>query len=874
MLNVSALNTEVLNADFITEAMGSGTIIRIDQNVANVGSGNIISISQSVQVYFSGTGVIISIDQQVASTISGTVISISQNVQTLNANTFFNRNKYDCDIYIGGYQVPKSQICNAVTIRKKENSAVECKFTIIPSLGIQSPESFQGQPVIVNLTNSSGVVYRNFTGWVDTPAMDLIERKIEFTCTDRRDTQILHLPFSFIQSIGLFSVDVFGDPKDQGDELSKRLMTTQSSFDFDNYGNPRLTSWLPKNTADIVLSGSNIYYANPQVVYTNRTKTINTVNIEVNYKHQRLHEQLAFVSWPGYDDFMADWFNVGQPTFPKRDTITSAAKAQSWSPVSVINFTPLWPAGGYGQVPNSVSWNPNKVVNTYVPKQQISFVPYIQSGLVVSTTWPDGTTHAILANVLDSNGNIVYEIATSTITDTSTPLCRGASWTAGRKFAQPVTELYTLQFTSPQAVSRFGTIESHETININDLYDTSVWTNDRQLYAANNLPSTAVGATTTYAYNKGDTTIEIDAVGTGSLQTNSVFTLQGDPSGSYYTVVNGISNVGSGGSITIKAPGIAAVLLRQVYQIQVAPQALSAATNFFIDEKPQYSKLSLALQVACAKAQTSIIGAHRDVFVKFRRTIWPEADLTNTVQTTATQVACQGKISSLTHYIDCQTGEAYTDAEVQLSRSFGGDTQSIYNIAVPPFEDVSYIGNPIVVTLGTHVGIDPNLTVTPTAITWNGYVGNTTTTSTIFTGGGTTNLQTVKTTYPESFTVDYPPIPSAVTQPRTITQALPGTINGATTDAAGYLSGTSLINLAAAGTGAILQGSTVSFAGDNSNGVYTVQFDILDVSLGGILVISPGLGASLSATTHAITFAPPANNFVVAIPNDSLTVTF
>ncbi len=705
--------------------------------------------------------------------------------------------------------------------------------------------------------------------------MDLIQKKIEFTCTDRRDTRILSLPYSYIQSIGLFSVDVFGDPKDQADELSKRLMTEEVAFDFDNYGNPQITPWLPKVTADIVLDNAHIYYEKPEVIYTNRTKTINTVNIEVNYKHQRLHEQLAFVSWQGYDDFMNDWFNVGKPTFPKRTTITSAAQGQSWSPVSLMNFVDLWPAGQYGSAANPIGWNPNTVTNTYTPEQTTSLLPYEDPTThVISTIWPDGKEHSVTNNVLDSKGNVVYQLSQITTTYTGLPLCRGASWTAGKKFAQSVTELYTLKFTSPQAIARFGTIDSHEVININDPYDTSVWTNDKQLYAASNVPSTAVGATTTASYIKGATTIAIDSAGTGSLTANSVFTLQGDPSGSYYTVVSGLSNVAAGGFITIKPPGIAAVLFAQTYQIQVAPQALSANANFYIDEKPLYSKLSLALQVACAKAQTSIVGAHRDVFVKFRRTIWPEADLTQTIQTTATQVASQGKLSTLTHTIDVQTGEAYTDAELQLSRSFGGDSQSSYNIDVPPYEDVSYIGQPTVVTLGTHVGVDPSLTVTPLAITWNGYIGNTTTTSTVATGGGGSNVQTVTTNYPESFTVDYPPIPPTLTQSRTITASLPGTTNGATTNAAGYLAGATSITLAAAGTGSLLQGDTITFAGDSSNGIYTVQFDVLDVSLGGILVISPGLGAALSAATHAITYSSPANNFVVAIPNDSLTVTF
>lgn len=873
MLNQRTLNTEVLDAAAALPASFIGKLISIDQVVQNVLIGTLISISQNVKSFtVASANTIFSIEQSVYGYEVNTVISIAQNVQVAGSNTFFNRNGYDVDIFIGGYQVPKSQITDKITIKKKEDTSSELKFTIIPALGAQSPENFQGQPVYVNLTNSSGVVCRNFTGYIDTPSMDLIEKKIEFTCTDRRDTRILGLPYTYIKAIGSYSKDIFGDPKDQGDELSKRLSTTPQSFDFDNYGNPQLTPWLPKVSADIVLSGSKIFYDKPEVTYTNRTKTINTINIDISYKHQRLHEQLANVSWPGYDNFLTDWFNVGSPSFPQRSTILSAAQSQSWAPVTPVVFTPLWPAGGFG----NVNWNPNKVVNTYVPVQTYSFLPYVDPVTgIINSVWPDGKMHAAMVDVLDASGKVVFTVATTTVTDTSTPLCRGAQWTAGKKFAQNVTELYSLKFTSPQAISRFGTIDAHETYHINDPYDTSVWTNDKQLYAATNTPSTATGAWTNgIAYLKGATTLVLAAVGSGSLTTNSVITLLGDPSNSYYTIVNGTTNVGAGGTITIKAPGLAANLFAQGYQVIPAPASLSATNNFFIDQKPLYSTLQLALDVACNKAQTTILKAHRDVFVKFRRLIWPEADLTHTIQTTATQVATIGKLSSLVHTIDVQTGEAYSDCELQLSRSFGGDSQSVYNITVPPVEDTTYIGNPMQVTLQTHYGINPSVAVTPLAITWNGYIGNTTISGTVNTGGGTTNWTSSRTDYPESFTVDYPAILPVITQDRTITTALPGTSTGATTDSAGYLSGVTLINLAAAGSGSILQGDTVSFAGDSSNGIYVVQADILDVSLGGILTISPGLGAALSGTTHAITLSPPANNFVVAIPNNSLTVTF
>ena len=74
----------------------------------------------------------------------------------------------------------------------------------------------------------------------------------------------------------------------------------------------------------------------------------------------------------------------------------------------------------------------------------------------------------------------------------------------------------------------------------------------------------------------------------------------------------------------------------------------------------------------------------------------------------------------------------------------------------------------------------------------------------------------------------------------------------ATTDNAGYAIGATVLTLASAGTGAILAGDTVSFAGDAN--LYVVEVGDADVSGGGTITIAaPGLKIAMSAATKAIT---------------------
>lgn len=84
-----------------------------------------------------------------------------------------------------------------------------------------------------------------------------------------------------------------------------------------------------------------------------------------------------------------------------------------------------------------------------------------------------------------------------------------------------------------------------------------------------------------------------------------------------------------------------------------------------------------------------------------------------------------------------------------------------------------------------------------------------------------------------------------------------GTGASATTNTAGYAVGATSITLASAGTGAIIAGDFISFAGDAT--LYSVVTGDSDVSNGGTIVIaSPGLKQAIPASATAITVAATA----------------
>lgn len=97
-----------------------------------------------------------------------------------------------------------------------------------------------------------------------------------------------------------------------------------------------------------------------------------------------------------------------------------------------------------------------------------------------------------------------------------------------------------------------------------------------------------------------------------------------------------------------------------------------------------------------------------------------------------------------------------------------------------------------------------------------------------------------------------------------------GTGSSATTDDSGYAVGDTVITLAAAGTGTIIAGDIITFAGDTNK--YVVASGDADVSDGGTITLqAPGLRVAIAGSTTAITVVAggPRN---VALTRDAIVL--
>lgn len=383
--------------------------------------------------------------------------------------SFYQKNGYDVQITVGTLLITtalgrqQNGLCDALTINAACGQSRTAVFSFIPPETVVNLNNYEGKAVKILIRTAADGWQQVFTGIVDTPRLDFITRKITLECSDNRQNRVIQMPVGVVSSIGYYSDVVFGTVTDRAEELTKRLETVTADFDFDRFGKYALTSWTPKATADYTLNSSDISREVPPTLdYNSSAKSINTIKMTVNYKYPRLHQQHVLCSWPGYGDFLSGYYNAGRPSFPSKQTIQSAATGSSWKVVGDILFTELWEAQGFNFPGGVLIWQPNKIEQTYAQRQQnMGRLP--------------GTTTNWYKPVTDKNGSPVMDVVSSTITDTSSGLCRGASWLAAKRFSQDITESYTFTIRAPQAIAKYGVIDSNEVVGIDSDYDTSEW---------------------------------------------------------------------------------------------------------------------------------------------------------------------------------------------------------------------------------------------------------------------------------------------------------------------------------------------------------------------------------------------------------------
>lgn len=458
-VNTFAINERQINSSVIVT--GAGTMVSVEQTVRIEGSGTFVQIEQEVQLLETGSGTMVSIEQLVEATASGSIVTIEQRVidSSPAVPTHEQRTGWDATLLVGGVTIPLAEIHGNIMVTKTENSSSLLTVTMIPPTGVQDLDFWQGKAVTLDMHTNETSTYRVFTGVVDIPEVDIIEQKITLRCTNRRRELINTTLTTVVPNIGYYSSEIFNEADELAKELDDRLSTVPYSLDFDGYNNYRYIAWEPKSTADYVWDDADIYYATPQVELSSRGRIVNTINIDFEYRYPRIHNKEVQYSWTSPVQSDVCLILVDGYSMTPRAAIESAIAATGW---------PLRGNVSYGDVPADGFYRCD-ILGTYAA--------FTTRRTTVSTTIKRDADGNAITGV---DGNPVTETNRTSISDVRNLLAGSATWNATFRWAQDISEKFTLTVKSPQSVTQYGTIENDVVYGVESSYNTEDWENYTQ----------------------------------------------------------------------------------------------------------------------------------------------------------------------------------------------------------------------------------------------------------------------------------------------------------------------------------------------------------------------------------------------------------
>lgn len=442
---------------------------------------NIVVIEQQIDLQISiPEETILSAAQSVTCQLPlETIVVASQKIISTASETFLGRNGWSLSLVIAGMEIPHDRIYGNIVVTFEANQSNLCDFTLLVSDPVTFIDDVWGQSITLDYytgTNS----YRQFTGLIDIPEIDLVNKRVKFKCSNRRDELVNNTMQSSVKLLGRYSEEVFGKYNSPIEELNLRIQTTASNVDFDSSNVLNISSWYVKPVADFSYTASNVYHRKPSLKWQSRSKIINDVNINLAYQYTRLYHYQRNWAWraPFADSFCE--FLLKQYSLLNIQMVNDAVSGAGWKKIGNIQFESVW--------------SPGTCVS--------GLIMYIWQGA------NPFSTAGVYKTIFDDAGNVISDPSGKNLygfkpfkksDDLSKIFTLGAQWTSAKRFSQYVKENYSIKVKAQQSVDQFGDVPAYETTNVLYDYDAREWENYAQLTA---VPSDAIEQNGNYFTNK------------------------------------------------------------------------------------------------------------------------------------------------------------------------------------------------------------------------------------------------------------------------------------------------------------------------------------------------------------------------------------
>lgn len=363
-------------------------------------------------------------------------------------------------------------ITGEVAISAEENQARTATISFLPASGSYVPEDWIGAAVTINYVSSpdaSPVSTRVFTGFVNWPDLDETTGVLTLNCSDllqeyfedlTTDAQIL----SVITGAKLAD-EVFGERDDGWQRAQDALSTVRAEVHKSRTGAVTVTNWAAKATADFVYTQSGYVHETTRVAFNERRSLVNKISLSFEYRYNRHKMRVHSWNW-NQGAVFCDWVDDQFPWHPSTDMFRTAADGAGWAIVSGMSFDRFPERGNYYCGAQLFQW---------------------------------------LGAVADIGGT--YDLTAQE--EMNNRLAFGASWAACKRFAQTITETYSIDVSSSGSVALFGEIPGEDSASFDVESDDSGWESSDGTSVPAGFSADAIGD---YVQDQGDRTGSDNAV--------------------------------------------------------------------------------------------------------------------------------------------------------------------------------------------------------------------------------------------------------------------------------------------------------------------------------------------------------------------------
>ena len=426
-------------SDWIEPINFEGDLCQVSQVVGILFSGDLAVLKQTVVLNIDFSGDLCSVSQSVVSNFAGDLAVVSQSVTSAQQQYPFSADVafddfgvFGIRIVSDGVEIPICDYMDSIQITFEEDKAAIAKMTFKQNTG-ERVELYRhlNKQMRIELTRPNKPAFVLYEGKFDASTYQIGDLWVQWDAVAPRERLFEKMTDAQISAIGVHDVNVFRKLDEYDDKKSlvnDRLSTIPASLDFIS-GNPIITPWMPKQTADYTLGACDILRLGASNSVLSQENIINKVVIKLQHQWDLLyHVERGYYFNSGYS--VCDYSVWGLP--PSNATVKSAAQGTGWV-MSNYNSTGLHPAGTYscrwrGGLPAEMRWSPKS--GTFTPADEDD---------------PDSRNFR-------------------SVVDYTNMFAQTASFLLSTRFAQPVEEMIEVSVQNSASINRYEARES--TLNV------------------------------------------------------------------------------------------------------------------------------------------------------------------------------------------------------------------------------------------------------------------------------------------------------------------------------------------------------------------------------------------------------------------------